>query len=113
MDFSAFSMHELRTLENKLVLEIKKRQQEDLMRARQAVLAIAQQVGIPLQDLLGTPAQRKRTGPQPGTKVKMKFRHPQQPHLTWTGRGRQPIWLQQALAEGLTWAQLAINQLPA
>ena len=37
-----------------------------------------------------------------------KFRNPDNPDETWSGRGRQPKWVQAALAGGETLAHLAI-----
>ncbi len=112
MDFSLFSAAELRDLESKLKLEIKKREHEELMRARMQIIAIAQNAGIPLRDLVDDSNKPRRTGPPRGTKVGIKFRHPQLPHLQWSGRGRQPVWLRDALAEGITWSALTVDSLP-
>lgn len=32
--------------------------------------------------------------------VKIKYRHPENPSLTWTGRGKAPKWLVQQEAQG-------------
>ena len=29
-----------------------------------------------------------------------KYRHPENPELTWAGRGRQPRWIKEALQQG-------------
>jgi len=29
-----------------------------------------------------------------------KYRHPENPEMTWTGRGRQPDWMKDALENG-------------
>jgi DNA-binding protein H-NS len=44
----------------------------------------------------------------PRAKVAPKYRNPDNAEETWTGRGRQPKWVQAALAEGLTLSDLAI-----
>ena len=38
------------------------------------------------------------------------YRNPCNSAETWTGRGRQPKWLREALARGMRLADLAINQ---
>ncbi len=38
------------------------------------------------------------------------YRNPRNSAETWTGRGRQPKWLREALARGMRLADLAINQ---
>ena len=35
-----------------------------------------------------------------GVKVPVKYRHPEDPEKTWTGRGVTPIWLQALLDTG-------------
>lgn len=39
-----------------------------------------------------------------------KFAHPTDPELTWSGRGRKPVWVVQALAEGKTLDDLLISK---
>ena len=41
-------------------------------------------------------------------KVAPKYRNPDKPSETWTGRGRQPRWVQAALAEGRSLADLTV-----
>ena len=41
-------------------------------------------------------------------KVAPKYRNPDKPSETWTGRGRQPRWVQAALAEGRSLSDLAL-----
>ena len=36
----------------------------------------------------------------PTGKVKVKYRHPQNAALEWTGRGRQPKWVAEWVAKG-------------
>jgi DNA-binding protein H-NS len=42
--------------------------------------------------------------------VKPKYRHPQDPTLTWTGRGGKPQWVRDYLAAGGTMEELAIPE---
>ncbi|WP_407690599.1 H-NS histone family protein [Rhodophyticola porphyridii] len=41
---------------------------------------------------MGGNASRKVSAP--------KYRHPDNPSITWTGRGRRPTWINEALAAG-------------
>lgn len=56
-----------------------------------------------------------RKGAQPvkvaGTRapVAPKYRNPENPEETWTGRGRSPKWVQRLQAEGMTMDELAID----
>ncbi|MEZ5852522.1 MAG: H-NS histone family protein [Hyphomicrobiaceae bacterium] len=47
-------------------------------------------------------------GAKPGGKVAVKYRNPDNPSDTWTGRGRQPKWLAAALKKGAKIADFAL-----
>jgi DNA-binding protein H-NS len=94
MELSNMSLAELRTLQEQIKQESKKREQQDLTKAREQIMAIAQSVGIPLKDLLGG-AVRAKTG-----QVAVRFRNPADATLQWTGRGRQPKWVKEWLEAG-------------
>ena len=87
MDLSNMSMNELRQLHEKTQLELKTREHQDIARAREQVLAIANKVGIPLRELL-VGGIRVGTG-----KVAVRYRNPGDGSQQWTGRGRQPKWV--------------------
>jgi DNA-binding protein H-NS len=55
--------------------------------------------------------ERKTLQPQrrPYPKVHPKFRNPDPPHQTWSGRGKQPKWIGELLAEGKTVDDLRIS----
>ena len=38
-----------------------------------------------------------------------KYQHPDQPHVTWTGRGRHPSWFAEAIAAGTDPEELLIK----
>jgi DNA-binding protein H-NS len=40
--------------------------------------------------------------------VQPKYRHPTNPNLTWTGRGKRPAWIAEALAAGKSLEDLAV-----
>lgn len=95
MDLSNMPVGELRKLQEQIKQQIKKREQQDLSQAREQILAIAQSVGIPLKDLVGGSAVRAKTG-----RVAVRYRHPEDGEQQWTGRGRQPKWVKDWLANG-------------
>lgn len=51
------------------------------------------------------PAKRRKSAPA-GT---AKFRHPENPALTWSGRGRRPGWVVEAVAAGRSLEDLAVT----
>jgi DNA-binding protein H-NS len=94
MDLSNLSVPELRKLEEKIKQELKKRERQDIVKAREQILAIAQSVGVPLKELLAGGA-RAKTG-----SVAVRFRNPSDQSQQWTGRGRQPKWVKDWLESG-------------
>ncbi len=74
--------------------ELNSREREDLNKAREQIMAIAQQAGIPLKQLILDGLQ-PRTG-----KVAVRYRHPDNATQKWTGRGRQPLWVKQWVESG-------------
>ena len=58
---------------------------------------MAKRSGLSLADILKVPRGRST---MKGTKVAPKYRNPQNPEQTWAGRGRQPIWLANAIKKG-------------
>ena len=57
-------------------------------------------MGFSLSDLVGSKRMRKGGIP--------KYRHPDDPTVTWTGKGRRPDWIKSALAEGKSLDDLLI-----
>lgn len=60
--------------------------------ARQAAEKAALDYGFKLDELQGKPRKAQKNPP--------KYMNPEDPTQTWTGRGRQPAWIKEALASG-------------
>jgi len=98
MDLSALSLAELTDLQEQIKQEFKKRQKQEVVRAREQIIAIAQSVGVSLDELLGAGGKVKSTKAR--KPVAVRYRHPDNSSLQWTGRGRQPQWVKDWLAGG-------------
>ncbi|GGC08469.1 DNA-binding protein [Oxalicibacterium flavum] len=98
MDLSALSLTELSDLQEQIKQEFKKRQKQEVVRAREQIIAIAQSVGVPLDELLGAGGGKVKTKTR--KPVAVRYRHPDNSSLQWTGRGRQPQWVKDWLASG-------------
>jgi DNA-binding protein H-NS len=61
----------------------------------------AKELGFSLASLLGVYA------PKAKKPVIAKFAHPDDPTITWSGRGRKPAWFSQAVASGNTTESLS------
>lgn len=66
-------------------------------RAKQDALAVleskAKELGFSLSELTGSSKKAKSINPP-------KYRNPSNPDQTWTGRGRQPQWIKDAISAG-------------
>ena len=75
---------------------------------------MAREYGVSLEDLMKAPppATKSKTvttsKPKRRGKVAPKYRNPAKASQTWTGRGRQPAWVAEALAGGASLSDLAI-----
>lgn len=104
MNLSGLSRKELRYLKKRIEREISIR--EDRAKKEKAladVTAVANKHGFEIADLgdfakLGT---RKKIDP--------KYRNPDDHENTWTGRGKMPHWVQNALDSGLLLEDLRIK----
>ena len=47
----------------------------------------------------------------PRKKAPIKFRNPDNPDETWSGRGKQPVWMREYLAEGKSIKNLEVAAL--
>jgi DNA-binding protein H-NS len=101
-DLSNYNLAELKGLQFDIEKEIKSRQQDEVKKAREQILAIAQDVGVPVSALLTAAGAAKKGGAKKGDAQpgQARFRNPADESQTWTGRGRQPRWIAEALTKG-------------
>ena len=107
LDLGAMSVDELWTLHEKIaqVLSIRliseKREVEKrlahLRREKEGRSVPAEAIGV---------RRERRTYPQ----VYPKYRNPNEPSETWSGRGKQPRWLSSALRTGHTLEEFVISK---
>jgi len=90
MDLSSLTVAQLRDLQQQIPAEIKRREVQEKANILNEVRAFAKARGYAIEDLLGKEAKVKAVS---GTKVKVKYRHPENAELEWTGRGRTPKWV--------------------
>lgn len=107
-DLSQLSVVELRELQVTIPAEIRKREAQEKKAILNEVRELAKARGYALEDLVGAGAAAGGEGAGAKRPVAPKYRHPQDPSLTWTGRGRKPAWLVQLLEAGSSLEQVAI-----
>lgn len=64
---------------------------------REEMEQLAASRGLSVAEIFGSKAGGSKLK---GSKVAVKYRNPKNPDETWTGRGRQPNWLADALKKG-------------
>jgi DNA-binding protein H-NS len=104
MDIATLSIAELKDLLVEVPKEIKRREKGEKARVRKEIEALAANAGFSLDELLSEAEENTKTRKP----VAVKYRHPNDASLEWTGRGRQPRWVGDFLASGGSIEQLAI-----
>lgn len=95
-DLNKMSLSELKKLQKDVAKAIKTSEQRKKKEALAAADAAVKEFGFNLRDLTGNTAGDKKSK----TTSAPKYRHPKDPEITWTGRGRQPKWFVEALESG-------------
>ena len=93
-DLDKMSVAQLRDLQKGISKALKAAETRDRKAAIDAARAVALEKGFTLEELMvGTAKPRKAS-------AAAKYRHPKNPSLTWSGRGRQPAWFKEAVLGG-------------
>lgn len=102
-NLEAASPKELRQLQKDLAKAISTYEDRHKAEARAKLEAIPKEMGYSLADLIGVEMKTIRAP------VVAKYGHPENPGLTWSGRGRKPHWFAAALNTGKKPEDLAIG----
>lgn len=99
------SLKDLTDLLHRVEQAIVARKHSDKADIKAKMAALAAEAGFSLDELIGKTDGRKGTGKP----VAIKYRNPDNPAETWTGRGRQPRWMVAKLAKrGVTREDFAV-----
>ena len=104
MDLSSLTIVQLRDLQQQIPAELKRREVQDKVKVLNEARAFVKARGYALEELLNKELKSKL----PTGKVKVKYRHPENSALEWTGRGRQPKWVAEWMAKGGQMESLAV-----
>jgi DNA-binding protein H-NS len=107
MDLSNMSLGDMRNLQEQIKQEMKQREQQEVQKAREQIMAIAQSVGVPLKDLLANSGRGGKAATKTGS-VAVRFRNPDNESQQWTGRGRQPKWVKEWVEGGKSLDKLRV-----
>lgn len=91
IDYASLSFDELRTLHREVGALIAQRRHEALEKVREQVAVL----GFSIEDLgLKKPKEKSAAS--------TRYRDPEMPENTWSGRGKHPAWLREKLEQGRT-----------
>lgn len=99
-DLEKFRYADLLKLQSQIEAAIEARKSEDKAELKIKLAELATKNGFSVEELYGKPRKKKSS--------EVKFRHPKDASLTWTGRGRKPGWLNEAVKKGTKLESLAV-----
>lgn len=104
IDLSSYSLGDLYELNEQVLQEIERQKETEVITIRTKMEALASDLGMTVEEVLAKTYMKKnnRHISHP------KYRNPENPEQTWTGRGKRPRWLQQALSQGAALEDFAI-----
>ena len=97
------SLAELKSLGKDIRKAIANAEKKKRALALKAATDAAAEHGFSLAELIGAPKKIATA------KAPAKYAHPENPAMTWSGRGRQPGWIKEALAAGKSLEDVAIK----
>lgn len=99
VDLGGMSLKQLVDLEQKVKDAIAEKRDSERARIKEEMAALAQKHGFSIKEVLGLQKMRS---------VAIKYRNPENPSETWTGRGRKPNWLSAKLSKGAKIEQFTV-----
>ena len=94
------SRGELLNLQKRVEKALIRLQKADKKKALAAAQAAAKQHGFSLDELTTGGAGNGRKAKKTSVKGVPKYAHPKDPSITWTGKGRRPQWIVDAMDKG-------------
>jgi DNA-binding protein H-NS len=82
------SIEELKQLIEKADAAIEKKKAGEIAAIRKQMVAMSKKVDMAPEEVLSYSLRKRRPG-------KPKYRNPNDPEITWTGRGKPPRWLKE------------------
>ncbi|KMK85845.1 MULTISPECIES: H-NS histone family protein [Pectobacterium] len=105
IDLQALSAAELKNLIASAQDQLVKGERERVKAVREKILQLLEGENLELEQVF----PNSKPSPRVKNPVAPKYAHPDNPSLTWSGRGKQPNWFKEALAAGKTQEQLLLS----
>lgn len=111
MDLTSLSLGKLNTLKQRIAREIEVRERVGKADVIKKLRKLAAAEGFALEELLSLPQQAQATAPAKAKRARtavakqkaplsIRYAHPGNPELKWSGRGRRPTWVAQWTQNG-------------
>ena len=110
IDWNEYTDEDIERFVRELAFEQEKRRQEKRQALKEQINTLLTENGLTLSDVFGNQGKTRgrSTGNRQDEPRPVKYRNPDNPVQTWTGTGRQPAWVKEALANGRTLAEFAV-----
>src|SRR5579875_853909 len=112
IDLKTLSPKELQSLIANANAQMQEAKSSQILDLRKKIDALLNNAGLSLDDVYPTRGGRAGRGGKGGKRgvVPPKYRNPEDPSQTWTGRGKRPLWFVAALKKrGVTAESLLID----
>ena len=103
IDLEKMSRDELLTLQKDVERALSTLEERKRAEARAAVEKAAREHGFSVDEILASTPKKAAAQKNPP-----KYRNPEDPRQTWSGRGRKPDWIKNALENGKSLEDMAI-----
>ena len=102
MELSNIPLAELKQILESIPSEIKRREMEEKRQVLKELKDFARKFGFTLEQLMS------ENGATIDASLIVKYRHPNNAKLAWSGRGRRPKWMMEFIAAGGSIEQLTV-----
>jgi DNA-binding protein H-NS len=111
IDWASYSDEDIERFLGELTEEREKRKVGKRKALKEQINKMLKEQGMSLEDVFPTTGKgrgRVPKGERPGAERPVKYRNPADSSQTWTGMGRKPGWLVEAIASGKTLEEFAV-----
>ena len=104
IDWTAYTDEDIQRFIRELETEQNRRRAEKRKTLKAQISDLVKAQGLSLSELFPQPGKAKNQpkGNSQTEAPKVKYRNPDNPSQTWSGTGRKPAWIVEALASGKT-----------
>lgn len=105
INLEKMSYKELVDLQDEIAAAIVRRRDDERAEMKKKIEELVTGSGFAVDEIIGKARRAGRKGASPA----VKYRNPKDTSQTWTGRGRKPNWLVEALGKGAKLDTFAVD----